>query len=159
QTARDALTETRRLLGLLREDVAGEADRAPQPGLDRLAELVDTARDTGANVRLVLQGKVVPLPAGGGRPPPPGAQAGADQAPRHAPAADVDVEVSYGDELVTLRIRDYGPGPADGELFPGHGLVGMRDRATVAGGTFSAGAADGGGFVVDATLPVTGDRV
>jgi signal transduction histidine kinase len=69
----------------------------------------------------------------------------------------VDVEVSYGDDLVTIRVRDYGPGPADGELLPGHGLVGMRDRATVAGGTFSAGAANGRGFVVEATLPITGD--
>ena len=63
-TARDALTETRRLLGVLREDVGGEAERTPQPGLEQLAELVDTARDTGANIRLILQGKVVPLPAG-----------------------------------------------------------------------------------------------
>src|SRR4030095_4780127 len=56
QTARDALTETRRLLGLLREDVDGDAERAPQPGLERLAELVDTARDAGSNIRLILQG-------------------------------------------------------------------------------------------------------
>jgi signal transduction histidine kinase len=69
----------------------------------------------------------------------------------------VDVEVSYGDDVVTLRVRDYGPGPADGELLPGHGLVGMRDRATVSGGTFSAGAADDGGFVVEATLPTAGE--
>ena len=60
---------------------------------------------------------------------------------------------SYGDDAVTLRVRDDGPGPADGELLPGHGLVGMRDRATMAGGSFSAGAAEGGGFVVEATLP------
>lgn len=71
----------------------------------------------------------------------------------------MEVEVCYGDGVVRLRIRDYGPGPADGELLPGHGLVGMRDRATVAGGTFSAGAADDGGFVVEATLPISGDRV
>jgi signal transduction histidine kinase len=157
QTARDALTETRRLLGVLREDVAGEADRAPQPGLDRLAELVDTARETGANVRLILQGKVVPLPAGIDLAAYRIAQEALTNARRHAPAADVDVEVSYGDDLVTIRVRDYGPGPADGELLPGHGLVGMRDRATVAGGTFSAGAANGRGFVVEATLPITGD--
>jgi signal transduction histidine kinase len=157
QTARDALTETRRLLGVLREDVAGEADRAPQPGLDRLAELVDTARDTGAEVRLILQGKVVSLPAGIDLAAYRIVQEALTNARRHAPGADVDVEVSYGEDAVTLRIRDYGPGTGDGEFLPGHGLVGMRDRATVAGGTFSAGEADGGGFVVEATLPIPGD--
>jgi signal transduction histidine kinase len=154
QTARDALTETRRLLGVLREDVSGEADRAPQPGLDQLAELVDTARDTGTNVRLILQGKVVRLPAGVDLAAYRIVQEALTNARRHAPGADVDVEVCYGDDLVTLHIRDYGPGPAEAELFPGHGLVGMRDRATMAGGTFSAGGADGTGFVVDATLPI-----
>jgi signal transduction histidine kinase len=154
QTARDALTETRRLLGVLREDAAGEADREPQPGLDRLADLVDTARDAGANVRLILQGKVVALPAGIDLAAYRIVQEGLTNTRRHAPGADVDVEVTYGDDVVTLRVRDYAPGPAGGELLPGHGLVGMRDRATLTGGTFSAGAADGGGFVVEATLPI-----
>jgi signal transduction histidine kinase len=157
QTARDALTETRRLLGVLREDVAGEADRAPQPGLDQLAELVDTARDTGTNVRLVQQGKAVPLPAGIDLAAYRIVQEALTNARRHAPGADVEVEVSYGEHAVLLRIRDHGPGTGDGELLPGHGLVGMRDRATIAGGTFSAGAADGGGIVVEATLPVPDD--
>jgi len=157
QTARDALTETRRLLGVLREDAAGEADREPQPGLDRLAELVDTARDAGAKVRLILQGKVVPLPAGIDLAAYRIVQEALTNARRHAPAADVDVEVSYGDDAVTLRVRDYGPGPAGGELVPGHGVVGMRDRAVFAGGTFTAAAADGAGFVVEATLPISGD--
>jgi len=157
QTARDALTETRRLLGVLREDVEGDADRSPQPGLDQLAELVDTARDTGTNVRLIRQGKAVQLPSGVDLAAYRIVQEALTNVRRHAPEADVDVEVSYGDDVVMLRIRDHGPGPTDGELFPGHGLVGMRDRATVAGGAFSAGMADGGGFVVEATLPITGE--
>jgi len=157
QTARDALTETRRLLSVLREDVGGEADRAPQPGLDQLGELVDTARDTGTNVRLILQGKVVPLPAGIDLAAYRIVQEALTNARRHAAGADVDVEVSYGDDAVMLRIRDYGPGTDGLELLPGHGLVGMRDRATIAGGTFSAGEADGRGFVVEATLPILGD--
>ena len=81
----------------------------------------------------------------------------ADEVVPLASRKSIGVEVSYGDGLVTLRIRDYGPGPAEGGLFPGHGLVGMRDRATVAGGTFSAGAADGSGFIVEATLPIAGE--
>jgi len=156
QTAREALTETRRLLGVLREDVVGEADRSPQPGLDRLDELVGTARDAGANVRLILQGKVAPLPAGTDLAAYRIVQEALTNARRHAPAADVDVEVTYGADAVRLRVRDYGPGPAGGEVVPGHGLVGMRDRAGFAGGTFSAGAADGGGFVVEAALPTSG---
>jgi len=158
QTARDALSETRRLLGVLREDVGGEADRAPQPGLDQLTELVDTARDTGTEVRLILRGKVVHLPAGIDLAAYPIVQEALTNARRHAPGADVDVEVSYGDDSLTLRIRDYGPGTRDGELLPGHGLVGMRDRTTVAGGTFTAGDAEGGGFAVEATLPMPGDH-
>jgi signal transduction histidine kinase len=154
-TAREALTETRRLLGVLREDVGGDADRMPQPGLDRLAELVDTARDAGANIRLILQGKVVALPAGIDLAAYRIVQEALTNARRHAPGADVDVEVSYLDGTVTLRVRDYGPGPAAGELTAGHGLLGMRDRATIAEGTFSCGAAEGGGFVVEATLPTT----
>ena len=54
-TARDALTEMRRLLGVLRADAAGEAERAPQPGLDRLDELVDGARAAGTQLRLTVQ--------------------------------------------------------------------------------------------------------
>ena len=152
-TARDALTETRRLLGVLREDVDGEADRTPQPGLDRLGELVDTARDAGSSVRLVLQGKAVPLPAGIDLAAYRIVQEALTNARRYAPGADVDVEVAYDDATLKLRVRDHGPGPVE-ELLTGHGIVGMRDRATLAGGTFSCGAAEGGGFVVDVALPV-----
>jgi signal transduction histidine kinase len=155
-TARDALTETRRLLGVLREDVGGEADRTPQPGLDQLAELIDTARDAGANIRLILQGKVIALPAGIDLAAYRIVQEALTNARRHAPGSDVDVEVSYGEDVLQLRVRDHGPGPAEGELATGHGLVGMRDRATIAGGTFSCGATEGGGFVVDVTLPTNG---
>jgi signal transduction histidine kinase len=152
-TAREALTETRRLLGLLREDVGGEADRAPQPGLDRLSDLIDTARDAGTNIRLILQGKVVQLPAGIDLAAYRILQEALTNARRHAPGANVDVEVSYGEDALHLRVRDYGPGPVDGEVIAGHGLVGMDDRATIAGGTFSYRVVDGSGFEIDATLP------
>jgi signal transduction histidine kinase len=152
-TARDALTETRRLLGVLREDVAGAPDRTPQPGLDELPELIGTARDAGAKIRLIMQGKVVPLPAGTDLAAYRIVQEALTNARRHAPGADVDVELSYGEGLLLIRVRDHGPGPEEGELAAGHGLVGMRDRATIAGGTFSCGAADGGGFAVEVTLP------
>ena len=155
-TAREALTETRRLLGVLREDVGNGAERAPQPGLDQLPELVDTARDAGARIRLIMQGRAVRLPAGIDLAAYRIVQEALTNARRHAPGADVDVEVSYGDDSLLLRVRDHGPGLENGELEAGHGLVGMRDRATIAGGTFSCGAAEGGGFLVEATLPTAG---
>jgi signal transduction histidine kinase len=152
-TAREALTETRRLLGVLREDVGGEADLAPQPGLDQLNDLVDTARDAGANIRLILQGKVRPLPAGIDLAAYRIVQEALTNARRHAPGADVDVAITYGEDALHLRVRDYGPGPAEGEPVAGHGLLGMRDRATMAGGTFASGPADGGGFEVVTIMP------
>jgi signal transduction histidine kinase len=155
-TARDALTETRRLLGVLREDVEGEADRTPQPGLDRLTELVDTARDAGANVRLILQGKVTPLPAGIDLAAYRIVQEAFDERPAsRAGGRRRRRGHTYRDDAVHLHVRDYGPGVADDEVVTGHGLVGMRDRATIAGGSFSYGAADGGGFEVDVTLPAS----
>jgi signal transduction histidine kinase len=156
ETAREALTETRRLLGVLREDVDGEAERAPQPGLDELAALVDRARDAGVNVRLILQGKVVPLPPGIDLAAYRIVQEALTNARRHAPGADVDVEVTYVEGSVQLRIRDHGPGPPE-DLQAGHGMIGMRDRAAIAGGTITFGKADGDGFVVDVALPTDGE--
>jgi signal transduction histidine kinase len=156
-TARDALTETRRLLGVLREDTAdGGVELSPQPGLDQLPELIDTARDAGSNIRLVMEGRAVPLPAGLDLAAYRIVQEALTNARRHAPGSDVEVEVAYGERVLRLRIRDHGPGPAE-ELLTGHGIVGMRDRATIAGGTFSCGAADGGGFVVEVELPTDGE--
>jgi signal transduction histidine kinase len=154
ETAREALTETRRLLGVLREDVVGEADLAPQPGLEQLAALVDTARTSGTPVRLILQGKATPLPSSTDLAAYRIVQEALTNARRHAAGAEVDVEVTYSDGSLQLRVRDYGARPATGEPEPGHGLIGMRDRATLAGGTFTCGAAEGGGFEVEATLPL-----
>jgi signal transduction histidine kinase len=124
--------------------------------VDWIAALVDTARDAGSNVRLILQGKVVDLPAGIDLAAYRIVQEALTNARRHAPGAEVDVEVTYGEGVLKLRVRDHGPGPAE-EMLTGHGIVGMRDRATIAGGTFSCGAADGGGFVVDVELPTDGE--
>src|SRR5204863_9852385 len=137
-TARDALTEMRRLLGVLREDGEG-ADRAPQPGLEQLPNLVDSARDAGANVRLVLQGRAVQLPAGVDLTAYRIIQEALTNARRHAPGADVDVELDYRPDALRLRICDTGPGPADAHPTPGHGLIGMRDRVTMVGCALSYG--------------------
>jgi signal transduction histidine kinase len=152
-TARDALTEMRRLLGLLRADVAGEAERAPQPGLDRLAELVDGARAAGTSIRLAVHGDVVALPPGVDLTAYRIVQEALTNARRHAPGADVEVELRFGSDAVRLLVRDNGPGPnPDGD--GGHGVLGMHERVAMVGGSLRVGPADGGGFVVEARLPI-----
>jgi signal transduction histidine kinase len=153
ETARDALGEMRRLLGVLREDEDAEPERAPQPGLARLDELVGTARTAGTPVRLTLQGQVAPLPPGVDLCAYRILQEALTNARRHAPGAPVDVELDYGQEQLRLRVRDHGPEPAAPDA-DGHGLLGMRERAIMVGGTLSAGPADGGGFAVEAELPI-----
>ena len=151
--AREALTETRRLLGVLREDTGSESGRMPQPGLGRLDELVETAEATGTHVRFIRQGNVAALPLSSDLAAYRIVQEALTNARRHAPGADVDVELSYSADALHLRVRDYGPAPPAVETVEGHGLLGMRERATLAGGTFSAGQAEGGGFEVDVVLP------
>jgi signal transduction histidine kinase len=152
-TAREALRETRRLLGVLREDTAGGAARSPQPGLDDLDDLIDRARATGTPICLVRDGTIAALPLSVDLAAYRIVQEALTNARRHAPGADIDVEISYGADALHLRVRDHGPpGPAGGTV-EGHGLMGMRERAALAGGTFSAGPAGGGGFEVRVTLP------
>ncbi|MEO3850942.1 histidine kinase [Streptomyces sp. B8F3] len=152
-TARTALTEMRRLLGVLREDAgAAPAERRPPPGLAQLNELLDGARDAaGAAVRLIVSGAVRPLDTGIELTAYRIVQEALTNARRHAPGAAVDVELHYTDAALRLRIRDNGPGPgpADG----GHGLLGMRERAAAVGGRLRSGPAAGGGFLLEATLP------
>ena len=175
-TARAGLTEMRRLLGVLRED-AGDAlgERHPQPGLAQLAELIDDAREaSGAGVRLIVSGPVAPFGPGVELAAYRIVQEALTNARRHAPGTAVDVELRYHDDSLRVRVRDNGPGPsnrsdasgpadqadhrgptaADGS---GHGLLGMRERAATVGGSLRAGAAAGGGFLVEAVLPASPD--
>ncbi len=153
-TARDALTEMRRLLGVLRVDVDDVAELSPQPGLDRIDELIEAARAAGTPVRLTLSGTPVQLPVGVDLSAYRIVQEALTNARQHTPGAAVEVEVAYTGDLLRLRIRDDGPGSADANP-GGHGLHGMRERAAMAGGTLTAGPAEGGGFLVEATLPVS----
>jgi signal transduction histidine kinase len=152
-TARDALTEMRRLLGVLRADVDGEAERAPQPGLGRLEALVEEARAAGTTVHVAVHGQPVPLPPGVDLTAYRIVQEALTNARRHAPGAAVDVEVAFGDDAVSVRVRDDGPGPASGGD-GGHGLVGMQERVAMVGGRLRVGPANGGGFAVEADLPI-----
>jgi signal transduction histidine kinase len=159
-TARTALTEMRRLLGVLREDVdADPVPRQPQPGLRQLNSLLDEVRDAaaGSGVRLIVRGSVEPLDPGIELTAYRIVQEALTNARRHAPGASVDVELHYSGEDLVVRVYDNGPGPdlpADGAS--GHGLAGMQERAAMVGGRVRAGAAPGAGFLVEAVLPVKG---
>jgi len=165
-TARAALTEMRRLLGVLREDSGAEtADRRPQPGLAQLNELLDEARDvSGSGARLIVSGWLTTLDHGVELAAYRIVQEALTNARRHAPGAAVDVELHFASDALYVRIRDNGPGPSDGPgrptpgPGPGHGLLGMRERAAAVGGEFRAGAAPGGGFLVQATLPAKAEE-
>ena len=159
-TARAALTEMRRLLGVLREDAGTQGpDRRPQPGLPQLIELLDEARDaTGSGTRLIVHGPVTALDPGVELTAYRIVQEALTNARRHAPGAAVDVELRYGEEALRLRIRDNGPGASDHGVGPdpgpGHGLLGMRERAATVGGDLRTGPATGGGFLIEARLPI-----
>ena len=155
-TARAALTEMRRLLGVLREDTRADAGgaRRPQPGLRQLSELLEEARDaSGSGVRLIVRGPVASLDPGVELAAYRIVQEALTNARRHADGAAVDMELHYTADALWLRIRDNGPGPPPSTPPGGHGLLGMRERAAAVGGTLRTGAAGGGGFVVEAVLP------
>jgi signal transduction histidine kinase len=153
-TARTALTEMRRLLGVLREDVdsAAEPTRRPQPGLRQLNDLLDEVRGVGpGSTRLIVSGEVAPLDQGIELTAYRIVQEALTNARRHAAGAAVDVELHYREDALLVRVRDNGPGPGPEE--GGHGLAGMRERVAMAGGKLEAGAGPVGGFIVAAVLP------
>jgi signal transduction histidine kinase len=164
-TARAALTEMRRLLGVLREDTRADAvgDRRPQPGLPQLNDLLDEARDaSGSGIRLIVHGPMTALDPGVELAAYRIVQEALTNARRHAEGAAVDVELHYTADALWLRVRDNGPGPppaSSSAATPpgGHGLLGMRERAVAVGGKLRTGAASGGGFVVEAMLPTVAE--
>ena len=158
-TARTALTEMRRLLGVLREDAAAEpVDRRPQPGLGELYDLLDQARETSPiNARLIVSGTPSPLDPTVELAAYRITQEALTNARRHAPGAAVDVELRYTGAALCLRIRDNGPGPPSPTPAGGHGMLGMRERAAAVGGQVHTRTARGGGFLVEATLPQTAE--
>jgi signal transduction histidine kinase len=153
ETGRDALTEMRRLLGVMRTDVPGDAELAPQPGLARLEALLDDARAAGTDVRLHVEGDPIALPPGVDLTAYRVVQEALTNARRHAPGAAVDVDIHYGAEAVRVSVRDDGPGPS-GTGDGGHGLVGMHERVAMVGGRLRVGPGEGGGFAVQADLPI-----
>jgi len=153
--AREALTDMRRLLGVMRQDQP--AALAPQPQLTDLPELVAVTRRAGVPVELTFPAELGQVPAGVGVCAYRIVQESLSNASQHAPGAAVTVSVGQEQGAVRLRVTN-GPGTPAGqdraELRPGHGLTGMRERVALLGGSLSAGPAPGGGFEVCAVLPV-----
>jgi signal transduction histidine kinase len=153
-TARDALDEMRRLLGVLRTEQRTDGDgRQPQPGLAQLDSLVESARAAGTHVRLTLRGSSGKVPAGVDLSAYRIIQEALTNARRHAAGAAVTVDVCYAADMLCIRVEDDGPGPAhDGQ--GGQGITGMRERAAMVGGTLRTGRGSTGGFFVEAELPL-----
>jgi signal transduction histidine kinase len=155
-TAQDALTEMRRLLGMLRqqdEDLA----LGPQPSLAHLDELAARVRDAGLPVDVVVEGDVRHLPAGVDLSAYRLVQEGLTNALKHAGPARARVFVRCSGDDLEVEVADDGRGVnGSGDSTGGHGLTGMRERVTMLGGQLEVGPGDGGGFVLHARLPLNG---
>ncbi|GAA3192760.1 sensor histidine kinase [Dactylosporangium siamense] len=150
-TSREALVEMRRLLGVLRSTETALVE--PQPVLDDLAGLVRDARAAGVDVTFD------PLP--GTRVPPAVGlaafrivQEALSNARRHAAGAPVRITLSLGPSTLELHVHNTLTAGVTAITGDRHGLLGMRERATAIGGTFTAGPDDTGGYTVHATLPL-----
>ena len=156
-TGRQALTEMRRLLGVLRDDSEVTGIRVPQPSMAELRALVEQFADAGLPVTLAVEGQERELPAGVGLSAYRIVQEGLTNALKHAgPAAAVEVRVRYEDDDVVVEVLDDGRGAVAASRTAGHGLVGMRERVDVCGGELRTGPRAGGGYAVRARLPVAG---
>ncbi|WP_345745426.1 sensor histidine kinase [Streptomyces sp. ODS28] len=157
-TARQSLSEMRRLLGVLRSEEA-QGERTPQPGLDRLDQLVEATVRAGVPTDLELAPGLSLLPQGVQLSAYRIVQEALANVVRHAPGAATSVTVREADSGLSVRVVN-GPARAarDGPLETsgtGHGLVGMRERVRLVGGSLETGATPEGGFRVAAELPLT----
>ncbi|MFF5767865.1 sensor histidine kinase [Streptomyces tanashiensis] len=148
---RDAMTQLRGMLGVLRE--GEEAPRAPQPGIGDLPALLEGVRVGGLTVGYATEGGVRALPAAAGASVYRIVQEALTNVVKHARARAVDVRLVHADGVLRVTVTDDGRGPQGGP--GGHGLVGIRERAGAHGGTAETGPGpDGRGFEVRVLLPV-----
>jgi signal transduction histidine kinase len=150
-TGRQALVEMRRLLGILRREDR-ELALAPRPSLAYLDVLAERVREAGLPVELHVEGEAKPLPPGVELSAYRIVQEALTNTLKHAGPASAQVVVRYRPEEVELEITDDGRGPVDGRE-GGHGLVGMRERAGLVGGSVESGTNGGRGYRVRARLP------
>ena len=153
-SARQALSETRRLLGVLR-DPDEETGLAPQPGIGDLDALAASVQATGLPVNLVIDGDLAALPATVDVSVYRIVQEALTNVLKHAGPARADVTIGCGQDAVMIEVTDDGTAKSwHGAPAGGHGLAGMRERAAVFGGELAAGPRPGGGYAVRARLPL-----
>jgi signal transduction histidine kinase len=154
-----ALAELRSVLGVLRA-VDESAPRAPAPGLARLGDLADTAAAAGLAVRLEENGQRVPLPADVDLAAYRIVQEALTNTARHSGGTSATIRIAYREDALVLEIHDgetRRPGRPPGQPGgTGSGIAGMTERAAALGGTLQAGPRPGGGFAVQARLPLPG---
>ncbi len=164
-TGRQALAEMRRLLGVLRTGQGQDGDTAaayvPQPGVEQLAELVEQVRSAGLTVDFRIEGAPRALPSGVELTAYRVVQEALTNSRKHGgDQVGAKVLLKYGERELTLLAEDDGSGEgrrlhegggADGL---GHGLIGMRERVDMVGGSLQAGPRPGGGFRISAVLPL-----
>jgi signal transduction histidine kinase len=151
---REALTEMRRLLGVLWTH--DEGSKAPQPGLADLPDLIAQIERAGLPVELRISGQPRTLPAGVELSAYRIVQEALTNTLKHAGPARAEVELRYHPDLLEVRVDDDGQGSSS-LLKAGQGLVSMRQRAALLGGEVSLGPRSGTGFQVAAKLPVNGE--
>ncbi|MFF0161933.1 sensor histidine kinase [Streptomyces sp. NPDC005263] len=161
-TGRQALAEMRRLLGVLRTGEHQEGgEYVPQPDVEQIEDLVEQCRDSGLPVDFKVEGTARPLPSGVELTAYRIVQEALTNTRKHGgPNAGASVRLVYFDDGLGLLVEDDGKG-APHELYEeggvdgrGHGLIGMRERIGMVGGTLDAGPRPGGGFRISALLPL-----
>lgn len=157
ETGRSALREMRRLLDVLRTDDSEPADElAPQPGLAGVGVLVEQIREAGLPATLHVDGDPPALDPGVALTVYRIVQEALTNALKHAGAATVEVRLSFGTYWLIVEVCDNGRGPRSGVPPIGHGLLGMRERVSLYGGTLRTGPRSGGGYRVYAKIPLEG---
>ncbi|MFF3458708.1 sensor histidine kinase [Streptomyces sp. NPDC002730] len=161
-TGRQALAEMRRLLGVLRTGDAPESgEYVPQPDVEQIEDLVEQVRGSGLTVDFKIEGTPRPLPSGVELTAYRIVQEALTNTRKHGgPEAGASVRLVYFDDGLGLLVEDDGRGSAH-ELYEdggadgrGHGLIGMRERVGMVGGTLDTGPRPGGGFRISALLPL-----
>jgi len=154
-TGRQAMTEMRRLLGVLRKEAEPD-DMVPQPGVHELRALANTVEDAGMPVELSVQGEERPLPASAALSAYRIVQEALTNSLRHAGPARARVILRYLPDVLEVHVTDNGTGGRQPAESGGHGLIGMRERVALFGGELTAGPRPEGGFAVVARIPTPG---
>lgn len=149
EAGREAARELRATLEALRDD-----GTAPPHGIDRVPELVERARAIGLDAKLTIEGRRRDVPATVSRIVYRIVQEALTNIARHAAATTASVRIDYRPDALVVRIDDDGKATPDTAPTPGVGLLGMRERVAAIGGRLRAEPRDGGGFTVQAELPV-----